>query len=114
MEYKSSIFSLLTYVQLSQQEWTRALLSADAYLDFARLHQLDSHSPTHQKTFFTVLTYRMEAFCELGRITNAYESMQEAAGVVEYAEKAQVQARSTASQRKCEATQNRGKATSNK
>lgn len=41
----------------------------------------------------------MEALCELGRMPTAYEAMQDAASIVNYAEEAQLQARSTANQR---------------
>lgn len=99
MEYKSSILSQLAYVHLAQHHWTQALLAADAYLHFARLHQLPTRSSFHQQTFFAVDMHRIEALTQLNRTTCAYEAMQDAAGAVDYAETAQLLASSTANQR---------------
>ncbi len=57
--------------------------------------------PTHYRTYYSVLVYRMEALCELGRMSSAYDAVQEAAHMLDYFDNENLVAISTSSQRKC-------------
>lgn len=63
------------------------------------MYQLQNKNPAQQQIYYNVLSYKMEAFCELNRTHNAYEIMQDVVNSIEYAESVQVAARSTANQR---------------
>ena len=76
------------------------------------MYQLQNKNPAQQQIYYNVLTYKMEAFCELNRTHHAYEIMQDVVNAIEYAESVQVAARSTANQRNPNPMQSPGRPTS--
>jgi hypothetical protein len=100
LDFKASILSLLCYVELSQQLWAKALRTASTYQQFQSQYQLHSKNAQHQQIYYTVLTYKMEAESQMGHTLTAYKLMQEIVANIEYADSAQLTARSTITERK--------------
>lgn len=76
------------------------------------MYQLQNKNAAQQQIYYNVLSYKMEAFCELNRTHNAYDLMQDVVNSIEYAESVQVAARSTANQRNPLPMQSPGRPTS--
>lgn len=56
---------------LCKREWTKAANYAQKYEEFEKNYQMQKKNDFHQKIYYNILTYKMEATCELNRISNS-------------------------------------------
>ena len=85
MVFKSSIYSLLCYVYLCKQEWQQAVYYATLYQSSEKQYKLQPKSTT-DKTYYNILTYKLEAYCMLNRLDKAYDLLHELLGSIDYSD----------------------------
>ena len=69
---------------MCKHDWQQTVHYADLYQNFDKQYQQQGKSTTQQKTYYNILTYKLEAFCQLNRIEKAYELLHELVGSVDY------------------------------
>ena len=74
----------LCYLYLFRQNWTKVIQHAEMYRRFVAYDKESNSFETqhikkayNQQEYFCVLSYELEAYCQLNKFTKAYETMQD-------------------------------------
>jgi hypothetical protein len=83
--FKTSIYNLLCYVFLCKYEWQQTIYYATLYQSFSKQYQTTTKETTsQQKIYYSILTYKLEAYCQLNRMDRAYELLHDMVSSIDY------------------------------
>jgi hypothetical protein len=71
-------------VNLCLHEWAKTIHFVSEYQSFEKMYQLQSKNPVQQKIYYNIMSYKVEALCEVNRTMNAYETIHEFIGCIDY------------------------------